>query len=44
VFGERSPLLLRHRCREVIPRRMKEVDPFGHWLRIAGSTNAVNQT
>jgi hypothetical protein len=21
---------------------MKEVDPFGHWLRIVGSTVAVN--
>src|SRR6188472_2909463 len=43
VFAKRSSFLLAHRCREVIPWRMKEVDPLGHPLRIVGNQTAVNQ-
>jgi hypothetical protein len=43
VFGKRGSFLLGHRCREVIPCRMQEVDPLGHPLRIVGNTSAVNQ-
>jgi hypothetical protein len=34
VGGERRPFLVGHDGREVVPRRMQELDPLGHALRI----------
>ena len=38
VRYERRPLLVGHGRREVVPRRMQEVDPLGHTLRIVART------